>query len=112
MHVSNSQWTISVTLPLANTLHAVSAFLIQAVTLHRRNLEAIDSTFQEFIQYRALHHSNVTAYGEMDKAERKQISRRVLDTLKGMLEESEEGQQLIAVAFAARCNISIKDLTK
>ena len=86
------------------------SFFLQAVTLHRQNLEAIDSTFQEFIEYRALHHSNVTAYDEMDKAERKQMSRRVLDALKGMLEESEEGQQLITVAFAARCNISIKEL--
>ena len=86
------------------------SFFLQAVTLHRQNLETIDSSFQEFIEYRALHHNNFTAYDEMDNEERKKISRRFLDRLKGMLEESEEGQQLITVAFAARCNISIKEL--
>ena len=86
--------------------------IMQALSIHRRNLEAIKSTFQEFVEYRALHQKNISAYNKMSKAERKQTSRRVLDELSKMWEESEEGQQLIAVAFAARCNISIGELRK
>lgn len=80
----------------------------QSITTHRRNLEAIESTFREFIEYRALHQTNTITYDKLSRMEQKQVSKKVLNMLSEMWEESEEVQQLIAVTFAARCNISTK----